>query len=218
MNQIRGKDFIKKVVELQEEEVLTLAASRLEAGDDPLEIIDECQQGMIDVGRRYEIGEYFISSLIAASAIFQGVSDLVDPLIQERLEDKESAVILLGTVHNDIHDLGKNLFGRMAACHGFRVIDLGVNIPPIEFRAAAAEKQPDIVGLSGLLTVAAESMQQTVRLFKNDEDPIIANTPIIIGSSCLRPERYHGIGADYWTDNAMTGINICKRLMKNRSR
>lgn len=129
------------------------------------------------------------------------------------MKRRETGKILLGTVHGDIHDLGKNLFGMVMTCHGFKVIDIGVDIPPEEFVSQSLMRKPDIIGLSGLLTIAFDSMRETVTLLKNSEDPQIAKTPIILGSSLLKSETCKYIGADYWTKTAMAGVNMCKQII-----
>lgn len=218
MNPGGEKVFIQKVADLQEKELLSLAKNRLINGDNPLDIIDDCHQGMIEVGERYEKGEYFISSLIVAGELFREVTDLVQPIIQEKMEGQESGKILLGTVSGDIHDLGKNLFGMMMSCHGFKVIDVGVDVPPEEFVRQAALLKPHFIGLSGLLTTAFDSMRETVSLLKNADDPEVAQIPIIIGSSLFKSETCETIGADYWTRTAISGVNICKQILAEQNK
>ncbi len=89
--------------------------------------------------------------------------EILQPAIVEQVEGHESGLILLGTVQGDIHDLGKNLFGLMMKCHGFKVADIGVDVSAEQFCERAAELQPDIIGLSGLLTIAYDSMRETVK-------------------------------------------------------
>ena len=212
------KDFIEKVAGLEEQEVLALVAGRLRDGDDPLAIIDDCQQGMMEVGLRYENGEYFISSLIVAGELFRQAVELVYPLIEKKIKGRESGAVLLGTVHGDIHDLGKNLVKMMLTCNGFKVHDLGVDVPPEEFVSKAATLHPDIIGLSGLLTTAFDSMQETVGLIKGSDDPAVASTPVIIGGSLLKADTCKYIGADFWTNSAIAGVGICKRIIAERRR
>lgn len=208
-----AKDFIEKVADLKEADVLSTVALRLQQGDDPMMIIDTCQEGMLEVGKRYEKGEYYISSLIVAGELFREVTELVYPLIKQNMKGEETGEILLGTVHGDIHDLGKNIFGMMMTCHGFKVTDIGVDVPPEEFVRQAGEKRPDIIGLSGLLTIAFDSMRDTVGLIKKNDDNRIASTPIIIGSSLIKAETCKFIGADYWTRSAISGVNLCKQII-----
>ena len=216
MNPDQVKGFIENVVNLKETELLSQVQSRLKDGDDPLTIIDDCQQGMLEVGRRYESGTYYISSLIVAGELFREVAEMVHPSIRKKMEGKESGEILLGTVYGDIHDLGKKLFGMMMTCHGFKVHDIGVDVPIEEFEKKAAIIKPDIICLSGLLTTAFDAMRETVIRLKNNPDPMIAGLPIIIGGSLHKSETFKYIGADYWANSAISGVNMCKQVISDR--
>ena len=121
--------------------------------------------------------------------------------------------MLLGTVQGDIHDIGKNILSIMLSCYGFTVRDLGVDVPPVDFVAAAGEIRPDIIGLSGLLTVSYDSMRETVRLVRAADEPSLVATPVIIGGGLLNPQVCSYVGADFWTTDAMAGIRHCQALM-----
>jgi methanogenic corrinoid protein MtbC1 len=166
------------------------------------------------VGERYENKEYFIAGLIMAGEIFREVMELVQPVISHSLTDGESGHILLGTVQGDIHDIGKNNLSLLLRCHGFTVSDLGVDVPPTEFLAQAAALKPNIIGLSGLLTLSYDSMQETVQLLRNSTDEIVSSTPIIIGGSHLNDQVCQYVGADYWVTDAMHGVRLCQQLEK----
>lgn len=208
--------LVQHVLELHEDDVLALVHDRLRQGDDPLVIVEDCQEGMRRVGERYEQGEYFLSALIMAGEIFREVMEIVQPAIKEKVRGKESGRILLGTVENDIHDIGKNIQGLLLGCYGFTVSDLGVNVPPAEFLAQAGEFRPDIVGLSGLLTSSYDTMRATVALFRESADPRLARIPIIIGGGLLNDQVCQYVGADYWVVNSMDGVRLCQRLLAGR--
>jgi methanogenic corrinoid protein MtbC1 len=208
--------LIGHVLALNEEEVLALVESRLAQGDNPLAIVEDCQEGMRQVGQRYEEGEYFLSGLIMAGEIFRQVMELAQPVIEERIMGQESGRILLGTVQGDIHDIGKNIQAMLLRCYGFTVRDLGVDVPPADFLAQAIQFQPDIVGLSGVLTSSYEAMQQTIQLFRREVAPLLAEMPVIIGGSQINDQVCHYVGADYWTVNSMSGVRLCQRLMAER--
>ena len=205
--------LIAEVLELNEGEVLALVQERLQQGDDPLAIVEACEEGMRQVGERYEQGEYFLSALIMAGEIFREVMELAQPVIEGRIRGNESGRILLGTVQSDIHDIGKNIQAMLLSCYGFTVLDLGVDVPAIEFLRQALEFQPDIIGLSGLLTSSYDSMRETITLLRQAEEPTIAQTPIIIGGSTLNEQVSQYVGADYWVRNAMDGVRLCQQLL-----
>jgi methanogenic corrinoid protein MtbC1 len=113
-------------------------------------------------------------------------------------------------VASDIHDLGKNMAKLLLSCYKVTVYDLGVDVPPEEFLRQARKLQPDILGLSGLITKAYDSMRETVRLFHEEGYQI----PIVIGGSQLSEEVFRYTGADYWVNEADVGIKLCLRLLK----
>ena len=201
--------LIDAIAELQEEKVLILVRQRLNDGDDPLLIIEDCQEGMRQVGERYERNEYFLAGLIMADEIFSQVMELLQPIVESQVSGHASGRILLGTVEGDIHDLGKNIVNILLSCHNFVVHDLGVDVEPQTFAKKAAQVQPQIVGLSGLLTSSYDAMRATVTLLRAEG---YAN-PIIIGGGQLTDEVYQYVGADHWTTDAVSGVELCKKLV-----
>ena len=201
------------VADLEEDTVLELVRQRLEAGDNPLQIIDECNEGMRLVGQRYEQGEYFVAGLIMSGEIFREVVELVQPLIEQQSEGNASGRVLVGTVSGDIHDIGKNMFGMLLSCHGFDVIDLGVDVPPDIFAAKVLETKPDIVGLSGLITASFESMRDTVEALRKESQKRNLTFPIIIGGGMIDDQVCQYVGADYWMPDAMAGVRLCEELL-----
>ena len=201
--------LIAAVSDLQEETALALVRQRLAAGDDPLLIIEACQEGMRQVGLRYERREYYLAGLIMAGEIFSQVMELLRPVVECQISDRASGSILLGTVEGDIHDLGKNIVNMLLSCHHFAVHDLGVDVSPATFVQQAAQVQPHIVGLSGLLTSAYDAMRETVTLLRAQGYP----GPIIIGGGQISEEVCQYVGADHWSTDAVTGVEMCQRLI-----
>jgi methanogenic corrinoid protein MtbC1 len=203
----------KLVADLEEDAVLALVQKRIDAGDDPLYILNEANEGMRIVGQRYEDGEYYIAGLIMAGEIFREVVELIQPLIEERVRGKSSGRVVVGTVFGDIHDLGKNMFGLLLACHGFRVIDLGVDVPPAEFAAKVIETKPDLVGLSGLIMASFETMKETVTELRAEAKKHNLSFPIIVGGGFIDEQICNYVGADHWVPDAMAGVRLCEELM-----
>jgi len=201
--------LITAIADLQEETSLALVRQRLDANDDPLLIIEDCKEGMRKVGLRYERQEYFLAGLIMAGEIFSQVMELVQPVVERQVSGEASGRILLGTVAGDIHDLGKNIVNMLLRCHRFAVNDLGVDVPPATFAQHTAEFQPHVVGLSGLLTSAFDTMRETVTLLRSEG----YRGPIIIGGGQLTEEVCEYIGADHWTTDAVPGVELCRRLV-----
>jgi methanogenic corrinoid protein MtbC1 len=206
--------LIGAIGDLHEDVALTLVRQRLAAGDDPLLIIEACQEGMRQVGLRYERREYYLAGLIMAGEIFSQVMELLRPVVERQISDRASGCILLGTVKGDIHDLGKNIVNMLLSCHHFAVHDLGVDVAPITFVEEAAQLQPHIVGLSGLLTSAYDAMRETITLLRAEG----YEGPIIIGGGQISEEVCQYAGADYWTTDGVAGIELCKRLIAGTPR
>jgi methylmalonyl-CoA mutase cobalamin-binding domain/chain len=204
------------VANLEEDDVLELVQQRIDAGEDPLQIIDECNEGMREVGHRYEKGEYFIAGLIMSGEIFREVVELVHPHLEKQVNGDSSGRVLVGTVAGDIHDLGKNMFGMLLACHGFEVIDLGVDVPPAEFAAKVVETKPDFVGLSGLITSSYEKMKETVAVLRTESRKHKLSFPIIIGGGFIDDQICQYVEADYWMPDAMSGVRLCEELSSNK--
>jgi methanogenic corrinoid protein MtbC1 len=207
--------LIAAIADLQEETTLALVRQRLDAGDDPLLIIEDCQEGMRQVGVRYKRNEYFLAGLIMGSEIFCQVMELLQPVIIERqVSGQASGRILLGTVEGDIHDLGKNIVHMLLSCHNFVVYDLGVDVPPTTFAEQTARVQPHLVGLSSLLTSAYDAMRETVTLLRAQG----YQGPIIIGGGQISKEVCQYVGADHWSTDAVTGVELCQRLISEQVR
>ena len=204
---------IRQVADLDEQAVLVTVEQRLAAGDDPLAIVEDSQEGLRQVGIRYEQQEYYISGLIMAGEIFRQVMELVQPAITRQHHGNEQGKILLGTVAGDIHDIGKNNLSLLLGCYGFTVHDLGVDVPPARFLSAAEQFRPDLIGLSGLLTSSFDAMEETIRLLRNSEVPALDGVPIIIGGSQINAEVCDYVGADHWVVDAMQGVRLCQRLL-----
>lgn len=202
------------VADLDEDTALKLVQQLLDEGGNPLHIIDECNEGMREVGLRYERGEYFVAGLIMSGEIFREVVELVQPLLAQQANGNVSGRVLVGTVSGDIHDIGKNMFEMLLACHGFDVIDLGVDVPPDMFAVKAIETKPDIVGLSGLITSSFETMKETITTLRNEAQNHKLTFPIIIGGGMIDDQICQYVGADYWVPDAMAGVRLCEELLR----
>jgi methanogenic corrinoid protein MtbC1 len=134
--------------------------------------------------------------------------------VESQVSGQASGRILLGTVEGDIHDLGKNIVNMLLSCHNIVVHDLGVDVAPTTFAQKAAQMQPHLVGLSGLLTSSYDAMQTTISLLR--ERGYLK--PIIIGGGQLSEEVCQYVGADHWTTDAVTGVELCKKIISEQVR
>lgn len=208
--------LIDALVDMDETSVLDQVKQRLSRGEDPFQILEEAQEGVRQVGIRYEQGNYYVAGLMFGGEIFCEVMELVQPILVKRFSGQESGHILVGTVKGDIHDIGKNIFATMLRANGFTVTDLGVDIPPAVFLDAAHNQHPDIIGLHGLLTTSYEMMRDTLRQIRAASDPDISTTPVILGGGTLNAMVCAYVGADYWTVDAMVGVELCKQMITQR--
>jgi len=123
-------DLVTTLADLKEKEALEIVQNRLDAGDDPLGILDDARRAMETVGKRFENSEYFIPDLVYSGEILKEITDLVKPKLTKAAEVKRVGKVIIGTVSGDIHDIGKNIVTFMLDVNGFEVYDLGVDVPP----------------------------------------------------------------------------------------
>jgi methanogenic corrinoid protein MtbC1 len=204
--------LITRMADLQEDAVLDLVQQQLAEGIGPLDIVENCQKGMIKVGERYEQGQYYISGLIMAGEIMRKVGQLVFPLLEGKIMNGNSGSIVLGTVEGDIHYIGKDIFKTLARVHGFTVHDLGVDVPPSKFLAAIHEFKPHIVGLSCLISAAFKSMRETITFLKQNVSEKLLPRACIIGGQ-VDELVCKEVQSDYWTKDAMKGVLLCQKIM-----
>jgi methanogenic corrinoid protein MtbC1 len=205
--------LVHSVAELNEAQALKIVLARVQAQDDPLTIVEDCQEGLRQVGERYERREYYLSGLIMAGEISRQILEILAPAIDVLYTGQESGTILIGTVAGDIHDIGKNNLSLLLSSYGFTVYDIGVDASPDFFLNAALQQRPDVIGLSGLLTSSYDSMRETVRVLRACEDAQIRRIPIVIGGNQLNEQVCQYVGADAWVTDAMTGVRLCQRWL-----
>jgi methanogenic corrinoid protein MtbC1 len=214
---VKGKDkraeLVSHIADLNETEALALVEARILTGENPLAIVEDCQEGLRQVGERYEQRVYYLSGLIMAGEIFREAMEFLHPTIKSRFSGHETGTILLGTVRGDIHDIGKNSISMLLTSYGFTVHDLGVDVAPVDFLIEAIQVKPNIIGLSGLLTSSFESMRETINLIRSSGEKEISTLPIIIGGNQLTQQVCQYVGADHWVTDAMTGVRLCQRLL-----
>ena len=205
------------LVELDEATTLRITRELLaQDGPTPMSILATCQQALKVVGERYERQEYYISGLIMAGELFKEVLQLVRPEGPEDLVQATAGTVVLGTVAKDIHDIGKNLFGSALLGFGFKVIDLGVDVPPERFVAEVGRCRPDVVGLSGLIMAAFDSMRATVTLLRSHESELGYRPPVVLGGAIMDGRVCDYVGADSWSTDAMEGVRICQHLIEQQ--
>ena len=204
--------LIDAMADMQEAKALQVVKRLLDEGTDPMAILSACSKAMQTVGERFEKGEYFLPHLMMAGNILKQVSEAVKPHLHGQEETGTGkGRVLIGTVKGDIHDIGKNMVAFLLEADGFEVEDIGIDRHPDKFVEAIQAFQPDVVGLSGLLTVAFESMKETVLAI--DNAGFRDNTRIIIGGAQVSDRVQDFTGADAFAPHAVAGIRIIKQWL-----
>lgn len=206
----KGKQLAQHVAEMQEEEAVKLAREMLDSGYDPIKLLGHCREAMEIVGKRYEQGEYFLPELMLAGEMLKAIGEMAKPLIKQgALSEKAAGTVIIGTVQGDLHDIGKNIVTFMLEINGFRVIDLGIDVPSANFVESIREHNPQVVGLSGFLTLAFDAMKKTVEAIKTAG--LRDNIKIMIGGGQVDGTVKTYTGADAFGLNAMDAVSLCKQ-------
>ena len=212
------EDLRIALIDLDEKRTLQLARALIAEGEAaPPSILTTCQSALRVVGERYERQEYYLSALIMAGEIFRRVLELVEPVVEPASRGTTLGTVVLGTVAGDIHDIGKNMFSTSLRAYGFTVIDLGVDVSPQRFLEEVGRHRPDVIGLSGLIVRAFESMKATVTLLKDNERELGYRPPVVVGGGIIDGRICKYCGADSWSADAMEGVRICERLLAPRA-
>jgi methanogenic corrinoid protein MtbC1 len=204
-----AKDLVKALADLREQEVVKIVEDRLKANEDPLKILEDARKGMEMVGNRFASSEYFIPDLVYSGEILKSVTELVKPKLTKAAESKKLGKIVFGTVAGDIHDIGKDIVVFMLDVNGFEVHDLGVDVSAQKFVDRIKETGASIVGLSGFLTLAFDSMKQTVEAIK--AAGLRDKVKIMIGGGQITEEVKEYTGADAYGKDAVAGVTLAKK-------
>ena len=177
---------------------------------DPTELVQKYMiPAMDEVGKRFECNEYFVPELLIAARAMKTSLELITPLLADAGAEPVGRVVI-GTVQGDLHDIGKNLVASMLEGGGFQVIDLGVDVPPERFVAAAKEKDGTIVALSALLTTTMTMMKNVIQAL--DKAGVRKKTKVMIGGAPITQQYADEIGADGYSDNASAAVAMARKL------
>ena len=188
-----------------------LVQKALDEGLDAQEIVQNgLIVGMGEVGKRFKVGEMFIPEVLLSAKTMHSGQELLRPLLAKSGK-AHTGKILMGTVKGDLHDIGKNLVGMMCEGAGFDVIDLGFDLEPEVFIEAIKTHQPDIVGMSALLTTTMRAMGHTIKAM--EEAGLRDKVKVMVGGAPVDAEFANRIGADGYGHNAVSGADTAKRLM-----
>jgi methanogenic corrinoid protein MtbC1 len=204
-----SEELIKAITEMREEEALKIATQMLDAGTSPLEVLEASRKALDVIGKYFEDGVYFLPELMLAGEVMTQISELVKPKLAELPDRARHGKVLIGTVQGDIHDIGKNIVSFMLDVNGFEVLDLGVDVPPQKFVDAIQDFQPQVIALSGFLTLSFEAMKNTVAAIASAG--LRDKVKIMIGGGQINEEVRVYAGADGYGRDAMAGISFAKK-------
>jgi 5-methyltetrahydrofolate--homocysteine methyltransferase len=191
-------------------EAKRLTQELLNAGAAPLDIVEKgLVPGMAIVGEKFKNNQIFVPEMLIAARAMKETMALLEPLLAKAgIKPKYTAVI--GTVQGDLHDIGKNLVAMMWKGANFGVVDLGTNVPPEKFVAAAKEHHAQIIGLSPLLTTTMQAMKTTIQAIRGAG---LNSVKIIIGGAPITQEFAREIGADGYGPDAATAVDVARQLV-----
>ena len=200
-------ELIRAIADMEEDEALRLAAAWLDAGGDPNEVLEGAKTALGIVGERYDAREYFLPELIIAGDLMREIAALVKPHLADAGEASPArGRVLIGTVAGDIHDIGKDIVIFMLEVNGFEVVDLGVDVPAETFVARARETAPDVVALSGFLTLAFDQMRATVLALA--DAGLRDGVKVMIGGAIMDDDVRTYVGADAYGSDAQAAVRL----------
>jgi methanogenic corrinoid protein MtbC1 len=207
-----NNELVKAMGELERAKVLDIVKEEIEKGTDPLKIIEWLSEGVKIVGDYFEKKEYFLAELITGGDIFENAFEELKPLLEKSGTSIQSkGKIILGTVQGDVHDIGKNIVKTILMASGFTVEDLGVDVPPEKFIDAIKQPGVSILGLSALLTVAIDSVIDTINLINKEN--LRSKVKIIVGGSAFSEGIVQNLDVDAYGKDPQEAVNICQKFL-----
>ena len=200
--------LVEAITDMREEDAVRTAQEMLDKGTSPLEVLDNCREAMTLIGQRFEAGDCFVPELILAGEVLRQISEVVKPKLTQTVTQKKLGRVVIGTVEGDIHDIGKDIVTFMLDVNGFDVHDLGVDVPAAKFVEEVKAFQPQVVGLSGFLTLAYDPMKNTVQALK--DAGLRDKVKIMIGGGQIDEQIRQYTGADAYGKDAMAAVALAK--------
>ena len=202
-------------VELDEDKVIITIQRLIKAGIEKKKVVEALNKALDIIGKKYETGEYTLSDLMMAGILYEQIMEMDCIDISKSIEKTalKNGMIVIGTIESDMHDIGKSLFKSVASTSGFKVVDLGVNVKPEIFCQKIKELNPDIVGISAVLTGAISHLRKAIDAIT--QEGLRDQVKIIIGGSVVDAAVRKEVGADGFTDDAIQGVEICQKWMNS---
>lgn len=206
------QDLSVQMKELEGGKVMEGVNALLGQGVSALEIVEALQKGMTEVGDLFSKGEYFLSELIVAGEILKQAMEVLEPRLAGGAGGKNKGTVVIGTVKDDIHDLGKNIVVTLLKGSGYNVIDLGVDVPKEKFVEAIKDSGAKLAGISVLLTACQENLKDTITAIR---EAGLNDVKIIIGGNYIDERVMKYSGADYHGDRADVAVKVANEVYAN---
>jgi methanogenic corrinoid protein MtbC1 len=203
-----NQELIDLITDMKEEETLALVMKLIAEGTSPNRILENARAAMEIVGKHFESCEYFIPDLMMAGEILKRISDIVKPLLKGEPGATKKGKVLIGTVAGDIHDIGTDIVQFMLEVNSYDVLNIGIDVPIGTFVEKTKEYKPRVVGLSGFLTLAFDSMKKTVEALETAG--LRDSIKIMIGGGQIDEEVRKYVRADAYGKDAVSAVNLCK--------
>jgi len=212
---LKASEIRESIVDM-DEDAATAVRAALEAGEDPLELL---QEGVIRalelIGRKFEAKEYFLAELMMGGEIAEECIKVISPHLPDK-EGPARGVVVIGAVQGDLHDIGYSLVAKQLELAGYEVHELGVNIPAMSFIDKAQEVNADIIGLSAFLVTTFPNCAEVIDYLR--DMGLRDRFKVILGGAETSDEKAKSLGADGWAENAGQAVGLCNELMGHRAR
>jgi methylmalonyl-CoA mutase cobalamin-binding domain/chain len=211
---VSEKDLRQAIVDLKYREISDIVKEALAAGMPPLKILDSLKSGLNDVGELYHKREYFLSELYMAGETMEAAMNVLMPTLSKQTEPGGEGIVVIGSIQGDIHDFGKSIAKSFLTASGFRVYDLGIDVPPSKFVEEALKVNADIIGISALLSSTQPVSGEVVNLLKKcgARDKF----KVILGGTAVTEWAVQAYGVDAAVNDATEGVRVMKRWMEEK--
>jgi methanogenic corrinoid protein MtbC1 len=210
-------NLIQSLIALEISSSIDIAEKLNQKDMQPKYILTACEAAMTEISELYDQGEYFIASLVMAGEIMNRVIKLVSPKLGSKIRSVVKGRILIGTVRGEIHGLGKKIAGALLGAYGFEVMDMGVDVSVKEYVESVRTFEPDVVGLSVLLTSCFHNLEKTIKALRELKREGV-NPHIFISGAQVTPaikDYYH---ADYYAATVFDTVRLCEALCRGKQR
>ncbi|MFW9874323.1 MAG: B12-binding domain-containing protein [Candidatus Thorarchaeota archaeon] len=206
------KDIIESIINLDEEKAIELASKAIKNNMNLIDVIERgFAAGIRKVGELWEEGDFFLPELMRGAQIMQNGLDLLIPHLQKGSEEISEGIVVIATIEGDIHSIGKTIVSTMLRAYGFKVYDLGTDIPAEKIIDFAIEKNADVIGISALLTTTMFGQKRVIEILK--ERNLLKKFKVILGGAPVTSTWVKECKADGFAENAIDAVRLVKSLL-----